>query len=220
MVEYHRLPEHRVQFLGAVPHSRVRSVLCSGHIFLNCSLTESFCIAIVEAASCGLQVVSTNVGGIPEVLPSPDLILLGNPNVQSMIQQLQVAIARERLYRKCPSPEDKSLQVASMDYGARLDPWEVHRRVSSMYSWRRVALETIQVYDEIELFKIRKAKQRESLSPLVCLGERLAEYNDQVGGGFSGLVIILVVSTIELWLRFVELCWPIEDIDTTVTTAP
>jgi phosphatidylinositol N-acetylglucosaminyltransferase subunit A len=38
-----------------------------GHVFLNCSLTESFCIAILEAASCGLFVVSTNVGGVPEV---------------------------------------------------------------------------------------------------------------------------------------------------------
>lgn len=40
----------RVEILGAVPHSRVRSVLVRGHIFLNCSLTESFCIAILEAA--------------------------------------------------------------------------------------------------------------------------------------------------------------------------
>lgn len=42
----------RVEILGAVPHARVRSVLVRGHIFLNCSLTESFCIAILEAARC------------------------------------------------------------------------------------------------------------------------------------------------------------------------
>jgi phosphatidylinositol N-acetylglucosaminyltransferase subunit A len=42
-------------------------VLVRGHIFLNCSLTESFCIAILEAACCGLFVVSTRVGGVPEV---------------------------------------------------------------------------------------------------------------------------------------------------------
>merc|ERR1712048_1439079 len=59
----------RVHLLGAVPHINVRNVLCRGHIFLNCSLTESFCIAILEAACCGLLVVSTDVGGVPEVLP-------------------------------------------------------------------------------------------------------------------------------------------------------
>lgn len=38
-----------------------------GHIFVNASLTEAFCMAIVEAASVGLMVVSTRVGGVPEV---------------------------------------------------------------------------------------------------------------------------------------------------------
>lgn len=58
--------QDRVEMLGAVPHSQVRSVLISGHIFLNSSLTEAFCIAILEAASCGLLTVSTRVGGVPE----------------------------------------------------------------------------------------------------------------------------------------------------------
>ena len=53
-------------------------MLCRGNIFVNCSLTEAFCIAIVEAASCGLLVVSTRVGGVPEVLP-PHLIKLCDP---------------------------------------------------------------------------------------------------------------------------------------------
>lgn len=34
--------------IGAVPHHKVRDVLVRGHIFLNCSLTESFCIALLE----------------------------------------------------------------------------------------------------------------------------------------------------------------------------
>jgi phosphatidylinositol glycan class A protein len=52
----------RVEFLGAIPHYKVRDSLVRGQIFLNCSLTESFCIALLEAASCGLFVVSTKVG--------------------------------------------------------------------------------------------------------------------------------------------------------------
>ncbi len=79
----------RVELLGSVRHSDVRNVrtkliklnfkvLCRGHIFVNCSLTEAFCIAIVEAVSCGLLCVSTRVGGVPEVLPS-HLIKLCDP---------------------------------------------------------------------------------------------------------------------------------------------
>ena len=75
MREQHVLQD-RVTLLGALPHHQIRDVLVRGHIFLNTSLTEAFCIAIVEAASCGLLgslfilgllVVSTQVGGIPEV---------------------------------------------------------------------------------------------------------------------------------------------------------
>ena len=56
----------RVTLLGTVPHAGVCGVLQRAHIFLNCSLTESFCIAILEAACCGCLVVATRVGGVPE----------------------------------------------------------------------------------------------------------------------------------------------------------
>ena len=46
----------RVRLLGALEHKDVRGVLVQGHIFLNTSLTEAFCMAILEGASCGLQV--------------------------------------------------------------------------------------------------------------------------------------------------------------------
>ena len=86
----------RVLLLGALTPSQVRETLNRGHLFLNCSLTEAFCIAILEAArsvisklpiildtsySCGLPIVSTRVGGVPEVLPD-DMILLASPTVE------------------------------------------------------------------------------------------------------------------------------------------
>lgn len=45
--------QDRVELLGALEHSQVRNVLIRGDIFLNTSLTEAYCMAIVEAASCG-----------------------------------------------------------------------------------------------------------------------------------------------------------------------
>lgn len=50
-------------------------------------------MAIVEAASCGLQVVSTKVGGIPEVLPS-SLIVLTEPNVDAVLNGVLQAIEK------------------------------------------------------------------------------------------------------------------------------
>lgn len=51
-------------------------------------------MAIVEAASCGLQIVSTKVGGIPEVLPS-NLIILTEPNIDSVLEGVLEAINRQ-----------------------------------------------------------------------------------------------------------------------------
>lgn len=54
-------------------------------------------MAIVEAASCGLQVVSTKVGGIPEVLPST-LIKLTNPDTESLIEAIEQSILQKNRY--------------------------------------------------------------------------------------------------------------------------
>lgn len=128
MVEREQLQD-RVEFLGAVPHVDVASTLRRGHVFLNCSLTESFCIAILEAASCGLLVVSTNVGGVPEVLP-PDMNILCGANVIDLVDGVIQAVERQQ----GTDP---------------VDPLEMQRRIETMYSWHRVAKETECVYNQV-----------------------------------------------------------------------
>ncbi|XP_073211612.1 phosphatidylinositol N-acetylglucosaminyltransferase subunit A isoform X3 [Lepidochelys kempii] len=119
----------RVRLLGALEHQDVRNVLVQGHIFLNTSLTEAFCMAIVEAASCGLQVVSTRVGGIPEVLPE-NLIILCEPSVKSLCDGLEKAVAQIRS-GTLPTPET------------------IHNKVKTFYTWRNVAERTAKVYDRV-----------------------------------------------------------------------
>ncbi|XP_035663691.1 N-acetylglucosaminyl-phosphatidylinositol biosynthetic protein-like [Branchiostoma floridae] len=117
----------RVQLLGSVSHEDVRDILVQGDIFLNTSLTEAFCIAIVEAESCGLQVVSTRIGGVPEVLPD-ELIYLAEPSVASLLVALETAVDDKRR-------------------GWTISPRERHERISTMYTWQDVARRTETVYD-------------------------------------------------------------------------
>ena len=56
-------------------------LLSRAQIFLNPSLTEAFGIGILEAACAGLFVVSTRVGGVPEVLP-PGLVEFAEPEAE------------------------------------------------------------------------------------------------------------------------------------------
>ncbi|XP_046423397.1 phosphatidylinositol N-acetylglucosaminyltransferase subunit A isoform X1 [Neodiprion fabricii] len=134
------LLQHRVTLLGSLEHSQVRHVLNKGHIFLNTSLTEAYCMAIVEAASCGLQVVSTRVGGIPEVLP-PDLIYLVDPTVPALVQGIDSAIA---------------------DYvtGKQMCPFKAHKQIASFYNWFDVTKRTEVVYGLVEKEKQKNLGQQ------------------------------------------------------------
>ncbi|RKP27164.1 hypothetical protein SYNPS1DRAFT_21239 [Syncephalis pseudoplumigaleata] len=118
----------RVRFIGSVKHHEVRNVLVQGNIFLNTSLTEAFCIAVVEAASCGLTVVSTHVGGIPEVLP-PHMICFAQPEENDLVRAVMQAV--------------KSVQMKEVM------PMRQHAEVKEMYSWANVAARTEVVYKQV-----------------------------------------------------------------------
>ncbi|OUC47643.1 glycosyltransferase, group 1 family protein [Trichinella nativa] len=118
--------QERVKMVGNIPHNKIRQILVLGNIFLNTSLTEAFCMTILEAASCGLHVVATRVGGVPEVLPK-DLITLADVSVDDIVLVLGKVINRCRA-------------------GLQLEPWKVHRRIVGMYSWTNVAKRTERVY--------------------------------------------------------------------------
>ncbi|XP_064407061.1 phosphatidylinositol N-acetylglucosaminyltransferase subunit A-like isoform X2 [Halichondria panicea] len=137
--EKHQLHD-RVELLGGLEHSHVRDVLVRGDIFLNTSLTEAFCIAIVEAACCGLQVVSTRVGGVPEVLP-PELLRLAEPNVPALVSTLNEAIESHR-------------------HGDNITKLDMHERVKDLYTWSNVALRTLKVYDLVSAIPTRNFAER------------------------------------------------------------
>ncbi|WUR02299.1 glycosyltransferase [Vairimorpha necatrix] len=118
---------HRVQVFGEVKHQDAGKFLRQGDIFLNTSLTETFCLAILEASMCGLHVVSTNVGGIHEVLPK-ELITFAKP-----------------------TPEDLALKV--IEKAADYDKQEIlkaYEKLKTKYSWKKVAQQTVEIYREIE----------------------------------------------------------------------
>ncbi|KNG77720.1 phosphatidyl inositol glycan [Plasmodium falciparum IGH-CR14] len=113
-----------VVLLGKVKQENVKNILQTGHIFLNTSLTEAFCIAIIEAASCGLLVISTDVGGISEVLPH-DMMILAKPNHIELCKAV-----------------DKALKIVQ-----KVDSNLFHERLTKMYSWEKVAEKTVKSHN-------------------------------------------------------------------------
>ena len=66
--------ENNVVWLGALPHKEVKEELCRASLYAHPSRTDSagqteaFGIALLEAQACGLPVVASNSGGIPEAM--------------------------------------------------------------------------------------------------------------------------------------------------------
>lgn len=67
-----------VHFVGALPHERVSSFLADMDIYLQPSLQEGLPRAVIEAMSCGLPVLGSDVGGIPELVGSSYVFRHGN----------------------------------------------------------------------------------------------------------------------------------------------
>ncbi|RDH36846.1 hypothetical protein BDQ94DRAFT_102935 [Aspergillus welwitschiae] len=120
--------QDKVELLGSVRHEEVRDVMIRGHIYLHPSLTEAFGTVLVEAASCGLYVVCTRVGGIPEVLPQ-HMTTFAKPEEDDIVLATGKAIAALRSNK------------------VRTDRF--HDQVKMMYSWTDVAERTERVYQGI-----------------------------------------------------------------------
>lgn len=120
--------QDRVEMLGPVRHEEVRDVMVRGHIYLHPSLTEAFGTVIVEAASCGLFIVCTKVGGIPEVLP-PYMTEFSEPREDDLVAATARAISKLRT--------------------GGLKTNFFHGQVREMYSWTDVARRTERVYNGI-----------------------------------------------------------------------
>ncbi|KZS97162.1 transferase [Sistotremastrum niveocremeum HHB9708] len=134
VVELHQMREKyllqdRIELLGSVRHGDVPSVLQQGSIFLNTSLTEAFGIGILEAACAGLYVVSTKVGGVPEVLPS-EMISFALPEEDDVVSAISEAV-----------------QIVT---DGRHDPAAAHNRIRTFYNWPRIAARTEKVYSDIQ----------------------------------------------------------------------
>ncbi|KAJ6495404.1 transferase [Mycena sanguinolenta] len=124
MREKHLLQD-RIRLLGPVRHTDVCSVLNQGSIYMSTALTESFGIVILEAACAGLYVVSTRVGGVPEILPK-DMISFANPDEDDVCRAMGEAI-----------------RIVS---AGQHDPHHAHARIKTFYDWEQVTARTEAVY--------------------------------------------------------------------------
>jgi glycosyltransferase involved in cell wall biosynthesis len=72
--------ERRIRFVGGVPKNSVGEHLSRGDVFLNTTNVDNAPVSVLEALACGLGVVSTNVGGMPDFISDGEDGLLVPPD--------------------------------------------------------------------------------------------------------------------------------------------
>lgn len=166
-------------------------------------------MAIVEAASCGLQVVSTRVGGIPEVLPS-NLIHLTDPTVDSLHRGListirklqrsrQKVTANGHIVADQPSASESGAESAA-ESGADsvLCPYECNEILRKLYNWNDITRRTELVYKRVQV------------EPDPSFGDKLTCYLN------TCIPFVLVVSFAYLFLKLLDIIEPRKYIDIAV----
>ncbi len=92
-----------VRFIGAVPHAEVPQWLNRFDLYVAASRldSESFGVAVLEASACGLPVVVSDVGGLPEVVVQGETgCVVAREDVAALAQAIQRLVAAPELRRR------------------------------------------------------------------------------------------------------------------------
>jgi glycosyltransferase involved in cell wall biosynthesis len=86
LIYKHRI-EDIVEFLGWISNNEKSSILNNSDVYILPSYNEGLPISILEAMSYGKAIISTKVGGIPEIVRNKENGLLINPGDLEQIKQ-------------------------------------------------------------------------------------------------------------------------------------
>jgi len=119
----------RVRFLGDVGNERMAQLYHAADLAIVPSRLEATSLAALEAAACGLAVVATRAGGLPEVIEDGVSGVLVDVENHAALAEAAGALLDEPIRR--------------MQLGAN-----ARHRVGAMFSWDTIAAETEAIYVE------------------------------------------------------------------------
>lgn len=86
--------QDKVFFLGALPNAQVHKYYQIAEIFINPTHAEGFPRVLIEAMACGLPVVTTNAGGIKDILGNLQLQYMSDINDSNHFASNLIAMAK------------------------------------------------------------------------------------------------------------------------------
>lgn len=135
-----------VVFLGRVDRSEVCKILDTSDLFVLPSRQEGLPRSIIEAMSRGLPVISTNIGGIPELLHAEALVPIDDPealcdkisyfitNTDIIKRMVRANVTKAKEYRRL------SLQAKRIQFYKALHDLAINKKKSKILSKKRMII--------------------------------------------------------------------------------
>lgn len=127
-----------VTFTGTMTNSLVLKELSNCHIYLNCSLYESFGQAMLEASYCGLPIVASDTPGARMIVEDGKtgfIIPRGGDEVTTFCEKISELLLKDRLYKEMSARSSQ--------------------RVLNDFSWESICEKYIKIYQNIGNGRIR-----------------------------------------------------------------
>jgi glycosyltransferase involved in cell wall biosynthesis len=123
-----------VKFLGRMSHDKLPMVLRAAYCSVLPSIYEAVSLSGLESLACGIPVVGTKVGGIPEFIkPNQTGILVEPYSVDALVEGLNYILSH---------PEERNKMAA------------ISRQfVVEHFSWKSIAIQTLAFYHSLLLGK-------------------------------------------------------------------
>lgn len=113
--------EDAVDFLGRIPNEALYTYYRSHAVYLNTTAYESFGVAVLEAASCGIPIVSTKVGEIPYMWEEDNEILMCDADAAQMAKKVVSLFRDDALAARLS--ENARAKANTYDWQAVRDRW-------------------------------------------------------------------------------------------------
>lgn len=110
----------RIKFTGEIPYENVAEIVRTATVHVSFSHYENQPCSILEALCCGVPVIATRVGGIPEIIDSGNGLLIDPGNEEQLLQAMEAMMNNISDYERSKIAENAERKFSYAAVGKQL----------------------------------------------------------------------------------------------------
>ena len=112
--------EKHIKFTGEISYKKVGEIVRSASALISFSNYENQPCSVLEALCCGVPVIATKVGGIPEIINSQNGILIERKNELQLFHAIEMIMEEYNKYNQQAIAEDSKNKFSFYNVGKQL----------------------------------------------------------------------------------------------------